>query len=233
MNSFNILTLFPDMIYDVLSVSVIGRAWRSGVIDIKCHNIRDYSDNKHKKVDDTPYGGGRGMVMTAEPIARCFEDICRNSEVRPFFVCMTPSGEKFHQKMAIDIAKYENVAVLCGHYEGIDERVLDRFIDKRVSIGDYVLTGGELPALVLVDAVCRMIPGVLSDKECFEKESYFDNLLEHPHYTKPAVWRGIPVPEVLLSGNHKEIEKWRLDNSIKQTLKYREDLFLAKNKSDQ
>ncbi len=228
MNSFNILTLFPEMIYDVLSVSVIGRAWRNGIIDIKCHNIRDYSDNKHRKVDDTPYGGGRGMVMTAEPIARCFESVCQNSKTKPFFICMTPSGESFDQKMAMDIAKYENIALLCGHYEGIDERVLDKLVDKRISIGDYVLTGGELPALVLIDAVCRMVPGVLSDKECFEKESYFDNLLEHPHYTKPAVWRGMSVPEVLLSGNHREIEKWRRNNSIKQTLKYRRDLFSLK-----
>lgn len=224
MNSFDVLTLFPEMIHDVLSVSVIGRAWKNGIIDIKCHNIRDYSDNKHKKVDDTPYGGGKGMVMMAEPIARCFEDICKKSETKPLFICMTPCGEKFSQNMAINISKYENVALLCGHYEGIDERVLNKFVDMRVSIGDYVLTGGELPALVLIDAVCRMIPGVLSDAECFEKESYYNNLLEHPHYTKPSIWRGMTVPEVLMSGNHKKIEEWRADNSLKQTLKYRRDL---------
>lgn len=232
MNSFSILTLFPEMIGEVLSVSVIGRARKNKIINIKCYNIRDYSDNKHKKVDDTPYGGGKGMVMMAEPIARCFEDICKKNKVKPFFIAMTPCGEKFDQKMAVDISKHKDVALLCGHYEGIDERVLDKFVDKRVSIGDYVLTGGELPALVLIDAVCRMLPGVLSGKECFEKESYYENMLEHPHYTKPAVWRGIDVPEILLSGNHKKIEEWRYNYSLKQTMKYREDLLEMKSKED-
>jgi tRNA (guanine-N1)-methyltransferase len=224
MTRFNVLTLFPEMVKEVMSVSIIGRSQKKGIIDIKCYDIRDYSDNKHKKVDDTPYGGGKGMVMMAEPIARCYEDICKNSASKPLFIYMSPAGKKFTQDSAKDLAKHTNIALLCGHYEGVDERVLDKFVDERISIGDYVLTGGEIPAMVLIDAVCRMIPNVLSDAECFEKESYYNNLLEHPHYTKPALWRGVSVPDVLLSGNHSEIEKWRNENSIIQTLKYREDL---------
>ncbi len=224
MTRFNVLTLFPQMVKEAMSVSIIGRSQKKSIIDIKCYDIRDYSTDKHKKVDDTPYGGGKGMVMMAEPIARCYEDICKNSATTPLFIYMSPAGKQFTQKIAKELSKYSNIALLCGHYEGIDERVLDKFVDERISIGDYVLTGGEIPAMVLIDAVCRMIPGVLSDSECFEKESYYNNLLEHPHYTKPALWRGISVPDVLLSGNHSEIEKWRNENSISQTLKYRKDL---------
>ena len=229
MNRFSVLTLFPKMIEEVLSMSIIGRSQQKGIVAVNCYNIRDYSNNKHKKVDDTPYGGGKGMIMMAEPIARCYEDICNSSSSKPLFICMSPAGRVFNQRLAIELAQFKHIAILCGHYEGIDERVLDKFVDDRISIGDYVLTGGEIPALALIDAVCRMIPGVLSDSECFEKESYFSNLLEHPQYTKPAVWRGIAAPEVLLSGDHAKIAKWRNENSIKQTLKYRQDLIKNKN----
>ncbi len=221
--NFSVLTLFPNVIEEVCSTSIIGRSQKKGIVNINCYDIRQYSDNKHKKVDDTPYGGGRGMVMSAEPIARCFEDICLKNR-KPFFIYMSPVGKKFDQKMALRLSHCSDIAILCGHYEGVDERVLDLFVDERISIGDYVLTGGELPALVLIDAVCRLIPGVLADSECFEKESYFDSLLEHPHYTKPAVWRGVSVPDVLLSGNHDEIDKWRSENSFLQTVRYRPDL---------
>ncbi len=224
MTKFSVLTLFPQMVRDALCVSIIGRSQKKGIIDVKCYDIRDYSNDKHKRVDDAPYGGGKGMVMMADPIAKCFEDICKNSESKPLFIYMSPVGKKFTQEVVKELSKYKNIAILCGHYEGIDERVLDKFVDERISIGDYVLTGGEIPAMVLIDAVCRMIPGVLSDSECFEKESYYNNLLEHPHYTRPAVWRGMSVPEVLMSGNHGEIEKWRQEHSVIQTLKYRSDL---------
>lgn len=226
MIKFNIMTLFPDMINNMLSESIIGRARSKGLIDIKCYQIRDYTTEKHKKVDDYPYGGGNGMIMMADPIARCFENICSEYNEKPLFIYMSPVGKKFDQKVALDLSFYSNIAILCGHYEGVDERVLDMFADERISIGDYVLTGGELPALVLVDTVCRMIPGVLSEAECFKQESYYNNILEYPQYTRPSIWRNIAVPSVLLSGNHMEIQRWKDNESVKQTKKYRPDLII-------
>lgn len=224
MIKFHIMTLFPDIVNVVLSESIIGRARSKGIVDVKCYQIRNYTENKHKKVDDYPYGGGNGMIMMADPIAKCFENICCECNERPLFIYMSPVGKLFNQKMALDFASYKNIAILCGHYEGVDERVIDMFANERISIGNYVLTGGELPSLVLVDAVCRMIPGVLSKDECFKQESYYNSTLEYPQYTRPAVWRGVEVPDVLLSGNHQEIQKWRNTESIKQTENYRPDL---------
>ena len=175
-------------------------------------------------MDDEPYGGGNGMVMMAEPIAACFEAICEYRKVRPKFIYMSPKGALLNQKMAIQISEYSNIVILCGHYEGVDERVIEEFIDEQISIGDYVLTGGELPALVLIDVVSRMINGVLSNKECFEDESHYNGLLEYPQYTRPQVWRGKCVPDVLISGHHANIQKWKLEQSIEQTKKFREDL---------
>ncbi len=220
----DILTLFPKMCKDVLSESIIGRAQKKGIIEIECHQIRDYTYDKHNRVDDTTYGPGMGMLMLAEPIALCFEDICRKLGKRPRFIYMSPQGELLNQNKIKKLSTYQNLAILCGHYEGVDERVIEEFVDEQISIGDYVLTGGELPALVLTDAVCRMIPGVLSDNVCFEEESHYNGLLEYPQYTKPAVWRGRKVPDILLSGHHENIQNWKKEQSILRTKKYRPDL---------
>lgn len=221
----DIMTLFPEMCEAFLNTSIIGRALRSGAIDVKCHQIRDFAYDKHKRVDDTPYGGGKGMVMLAEPIYKCFEKICEERNCRPHLIYMSPKGKVFSQETAKNINnRFENIAVLCGHYEGVDERVIEEIVDEQISIGDYVLTGGELPALVLVDAVSRLVPGVLSDSVCFEEESHYDGLLEYPQYTKPSVWRGKEVPEVLLSGHHAKIEEWKESKSLEITKKSRPDL---------
>lgn len=220
----DIITLFPEMCEAFLSESIIGRARKKGVLKLECHQLRNYAFDKHKRVDDTTYGGGMGMLMMAEPIALCFEDICRKTEKRPHFIYMSPKGRTLTQKRLRELSEYENVAILCGHYEGVDQRVLDEFVDEEISIGDYVLTGGELPALVLADSLSRLVPGVLSDDLCFSDESHYNGLLEYPQYTKPAVWRGIEVPEVLLSGHHANIEKWRREKSLEETLRRRPEL---------
>lgn len=221
----DVMTLFPEMCETVLNESIIGRARRAGKVEFSCVNIRDYSDNKHHKVDDTPYGGGMGMVMTAEPIFRCFESLYqRDQEEKPHFIYLSPKGKTFTQSRAVELSKKERIVLLCGHYEGVDERVLEELVDEEISIGDYVLTGGELPALVVADAVCRMLPGVLSDDLCFEEESHFSGLLEYPQYTKPATWHEREVPSVLLSGNHAEIAKWRKQKSLEITAERRPDL---------
>lgn len=221
----DILTLFPDMCKNVMQESIIGRAQKNGFVEINCHQIRDYTYDKHSRVDDTVYGPGMGMLMMAEPIAACFESLCQNLQNRPKLIYMSPQGSILTQKKAKELSDCSNIAILCGHYEGIDERFIEDFVDEEISIGDYVLTGGELPALVLTDAICRMIPGVLSDETCFKEESHYDGLLEYPQYTKPAVWRGKEVPEVLLSGHHANIEKWRKKQSILRTKQKRPDLF--------
>lgn len=222
----DIITLFPEMCQAVLSESIIGRAVKSGVIELCFHQLRDYAFDKHRRVDDTPYGGGMGMVLKAEPVALCFEDICQMTGTRPHFVYMSPQGRVMNQQLLKDTAKkYENICILCGHYEGLDERVIEELIDEEVSIGDYVLTGGELPACVYADALCRMVPGVLSDEECFTEESHYNGLLEYPQYTKPSVWRGKEVPEVLLSGHHKNINDWRRMQSLKRTKEKRPDMY--------
>lgn len=220
---FDILTLFPEMCDNVLNESVIGRARKAGIIEVQCHNIRDFAGNKHNRVDDAPYGGGKGMVMQAEPIFNCFKSICEGDN-KPHLIYMSPKGKTFTQKDALRLAEYKSIAILCGHYEGVDQRVLDEIVDEEISIGDFVVTGGEIPAVLLVDAVSRMIPGVLSEEVCFTEESHFDGLLEYPQYTRPEVWHGVAVPEVLMSGHHKNIEEWREAQSIEITKRLRPDI---------
>ena len=220
----DIITLFPEMFEPVLGGSIIGRAQKSGALEIHLHQLRDFAFDKHKRVDDTPYGGGMGMLMKAEPIALCFESICEEIGARPHFVYMSPQGKTITQKRLREVAELENICILCGHYEGVDQRLLDECIDEESSIGDYVLTGGELPAMVFTDALSRLVPGVLSNNECFTEESHFNGLLEYPQYTKPSNWRGIEVPEVLLSGHHANIAKWQKEKSLEVTAKKRPDL---------
>ena len=221
----DIITLFPEMFDAVLSKSIIGRAQKNGVIEIVCHQLRDYAFDRHKRVDDTPYGGGVGMLMKAEPIALCFEDICRQAGKKPYFVYMSPQGKTLEQSRLKELAEIENICILCGHYEGVDQRLIDTFIDEEISIGDYVLTGGELPAMVFTDALSRMVPGVLSSDECFTEESHFNSLLEYPQYTKPSSWRGIDVPDILLSGHHANIDAWRREKSVEVTRAKRPELY--------
>lgn len=225
----DIITLFPEMCEAVMSESIIGRARKKNAIEVNCHQLRDFAFDKHRRVDDAPYGGGMGMLMMAEPIALCFEDICKNTSSRPHFIYMSPQGQTLTQEKIKELAKYENVCLLCGHYEGVDERLIEEYIDEEISIGDYVLTGGELPALVLADALARMAPGVLSDNECFELESHYNGLLEYPQYTRPSVWRGREVPPVLMSGHHKNVDDFRRTQSVIRTAQKRPDLL---NKAD-
>lgn len=229
----DIMTLFPEMCEAVMSESIIGRARRAGKIEISCVNIRDFAGNKHNKVDDTPYGGGMGMVMSAAPIYNCFSSLYdRQTEKKPHLIYMSPKGKIFTQKKAIELAGYERLVILCGHYEGIDQRVIDEIVDEEISIGDFVLTGGELPAMTVADAVCRMLPGVLSDDICFTEESHFDGLLEYPHYTKPEIWMDRKVPDVLLSGHHANISKWRHEKSLEETFKRRPDMLKSATLSE-
>ncbi len=218
------LTLFPDMCEAVLSESIIGRARKKGILEFHCHQIRDYTLNKQKQVDDYPYGGGQGMIMYAQPIADCFRAVCEQTGQRPHVIYMSPQGQTLTQERAKELAKVEHLCILCGHYEGVDERVLNAIVDEQISIGDYVLTGGELPALVLADCISRMIPGVLSEDVCFEDESHYNGLLEYPQYTRPAVWEGREIPPVLLTGHHKNIEAWRHEQSLLRTRRHRPDL---------
>lgn len=220
----DIITLFPEMFEPVFGDSIIGRARQSGAVEIHTHQLRDYAFDKHRRVDDTPYGGGMGMLMKAEPIALCFEAICEETGERPHFIYMSPQGKTLSQGRLKELAEYKDICVLCGHYEGVDQRLLDTFIDEEISIGDFVLTGGEIPAMAFTDALCRMVPGVLTNNECFTEESHFNGLLEYPQYTKPAEWRGIEVPEVLLSGHHANIEKWRREKAVEVTRNKRPDM---------
>lgn len=220
----DLITLFPEMCETVLSESIIGRAQSKGVLEIECHQLRDFAFDKHKRVDDTTYGGGNGMLMKAEPIALCYEDICKNLGKKPYFVYMSPKGKLLTQEKLKELNQKENICVLCGHYEGVDQRVIDEYVDEEISIGDYVLTGGELPALVFVDALSRLSEGVLSNDECFIDESHYNGLLEYPQYTKPQVWREREVPEVLISGHHENVDKWRRKESLKITYKNRPDM---------
>ena len=224
---FDIMTLFPDLVNYVLGESIIGRAQKSGAIEIATHNIRDYSENKHRRVDDTPYGGGKGMLMMAPPIYRCYEDICKKREdtvKTKRVIFLSPSGQLFNQKKAEELAKYDQLILLCGHYEGVDYRIIDEIVDEEISIGDYVLTGGEIPACIVVDSVARLLDGVLADPECYEKESISSGYLEYPQYTRPFEFHGMQVPEVLISGHHENIEKWRTEQAIARTLKNRPDI---------
>ena len=221
----DILTLFPEMCENVLNESIIGRARKAEKVELECHNIRDFANNKHNKVDDMPYGGGMGMVMSAEPIYNCYKSLYTEDEPKPHLIYLSPKGQTLTQKKVVELSKLPRIVLLCGHYEGVDERVLEEIVDEQISIGDFVLTGGELPALCLADAVCRMLPGVLSDDLCFEDESHFSGLLEYPQYTRPAVWNGREVPQVLLSGNHAEIAKWRRRQSLEITRELRPEMF--------
>ena len=222
--NFHVLTLFPEMIEQGMHTSIIGRAIAGGYLSIDAINIRDYAFNKHQKVDDYPYGGGAGMLMQAEPVYLAYESVQTRLGYRPRVVYLTPQGEVFHQTMAKELAKEKDLVFLCGHYEGIDERVLDEIVTDYVSIGDYVLTGGELPAMVMMDSISRMVPGVLSNQESGETESFAGNLLEYPQYSRPEEWHGQKVPPVLLSGHHANIEAWRREQSILRTAKRRPDL---------
>ncbi|MCT4612154.1 MAG: tRNA (guanosine(37)-N1)-methyltransferase TrmD [Clostridia bacterium] len=218
---FNVLTLFPEMIEDTLSHSIMKKAMEKNLIELNAVNIRDFTTNKHLKVDDYTYGGGAGMLMQAEPVYKAYESLNTKSKV----VFLTPRGKTFNQELAKELAKEDEITFLCGHYEGIDERVLEEIVDEEISIGDYVLTGGELAACVVIDAVARLKDGVLGKTESHEEESFSNNLLEYPQYTRPEVWHDKKVPDVLMSGHHANIEKWRLEESIKLTKKNRPDLY--------
>ena len=219
------MTLFPDSVGDVLSESVIGRAQERGYVRIETRQIRDYTTNKQNQVDDYPYGGGRGAVMTADPLYRCWEAACDDASGPVHTVYLSPCGTTFCQKDAIRLSKYENLILVCGHYEGIDQRFIDECVDEEISIGDFVLTGGEIAAMAVADAVCRMIPGVLADEECFEDESHYNGLLEYPQYSRPAVWHERPVPEILLSGDHAKVAQWRRKQSLRRTRERRPDMY--------
>lgn len=220
----DILTLFPEMCNSVLGESIIGRARQSGKVEINCIDIRDYTLDKHRRVDDKPYGGGMGMVMAPQPIYDCFKALCDEIGERPHLIYLTPQGKTLTQDRVKELSQLNNIALLCGHYEGIDERVIEELQPEEISVGDYVLTGGELPALIVADSVSRMLPGVLSDDECFEEESHFNSLLEYPQYTHPSVWNGREVPQVLLSGHHANVDKWRRERSLERTFSRRPDM---------
>ena len=219
----DIMTLFPEMCEAVLSESILGRARQKGAVDIHCVNIRDFTADKHNRVDDAPYGGGMGMLMQTQPIYDCYRSLCETGE-KPYLIYLSPQGKTLTQEKVKALSALPRLALLCGHYEGVDERVLEEIVDAEISIGDYVLTGGELPALVLTDAVCRMLDGVLPNDEAKELESHYNGLLEYPQYTRPPVWHGRAVPEVLLSGHHENIEKWRHEQALRRTAEKRPDL---------
>lgn len=229
---FDILTLFPDMMRAVLSESIIGRAEKKGILEINYIQIRDFANNKHNSVDDYPYGGGQGMVMQAMPIYHAYESVAKHCKKKPHTIYMSPQGKLFDQKTAIRLSQEEHIVILCGHYEGVDERILEEIVDEEISTGDYVLTGGEIPAMTLVDAVARMIPGVLSCDASFEDESIYSGLLEHPQYTRPPEFMGRHVPQVLLSGHHLNIEAWKRRESLKRTFLKRPDLLQKANLSE-
>ena len=221
---FDVLTLFPDMLKSVLCSSVIGRAQKAGLIELNFIDIRDFTLDKHRKVDDTPYSGGGGMLMSPEPIYRAYMSIADGLDYKPYTIFMSPGGTVFNQDKAIELSKYDHIVLLCGHYEGVDQRVLDEIADAEISLGDFVLTGGEIPAMAVIDTVARLIPGVLSNDGSFQNESHFQGLLEHPQYTKPRVWHDREVPEVLFSGNHKLIDEWKHKQSLIRTMQKRPDM---------
>lgn len=229
--NYHILTLFPEMVMDGLNTSIIGRAKEKGLISIEAVNIRDYTKEKHGHVDDAPYGGGAGMVMQPAPVCDAYEALCQKLGKRPKVLYMNPQGRVFNQHIAEELAKEEDLVFLCGHYEGIDERALEKIVTDHLSVGDYVLTGGELPAMIMIDCISRLVPGVLNNDVSAEIESFHDNLLEYPQYTRPEIYDGMRVPEVLLSGHHKNIETWRRQQSIKRTLERRPDLLEEANLS--
>ena len=219
----DILTLFPEMVDNALKESIIGRARAAGLLDIRCHNIRDYTLDKHGKTDDYPYGGGRGLVMQCDPLYRCLQDVTGGEKVHT--IMMSAQGRTFNQQVAKELMARERFVIVCGHYEGIDHRFIEACVDEEISLGDFVLTGGELAAMMVTDAVCRMVPGVLPEDVCFQEESHFDGLLEYPQYSRPEVWMDRRVPEVLLSGHHENIRKWRRLKSLEITRDRRPDMF--------
>ena len=223
------MTLFPDMVRGVLSESIIGRAQSGGLIEVACHDIREFSKDKHRKVDDTPYGGGVGMVMSCQPIYDCYESIANaipeGNKTRVIY--MSPKGRMFSHSVAKELSEYDNLIFLCGHYEGVDQRVIDEIVDEEISIGDYVVTGGEIPACIVIDAVSRLLDGVLASSECYEGESVASGILEYPQYTKPREFRGREVPDILLSGDHAKIDRWRLEEAVRITKERRPDMLLA------
>lgn len=227
---FHIMTLFPEIFNSYMDESIMKRAVEKGIIEVHIYNIRDFSNNKHKKVDDYPFGGGAGMVMTPKPIYDTYKHIITTHNINnPSVIYLTPKGKVYNQSIAKHMSLKEDIILLCGHYEGIDERIIDLIVTDEISIGDYVLTGGELPALIMIDSISRLIPGVLNQEESFEEESFKDNLLEYPHYTRPRDFEGLKVPEVLLSGNHKKIDEWRREESIRITKERRFDLYKKSN----
>lgn len=232
---FDIMTLFPDVVDTVLGSSIIGRAQEGGLVEVHTHNIRDFSENKHRRVDDTPYGGGMGMLMSAVPIYGCYKSIIEaqkaDADVKRHVIYMSPRGKVLTQRRAHELASYDNIIILCGHYEGVDERIIEEIVDEEISIGDYVLTGGELPACVLVDCISRMLDGVLTNEDCWRGESIASGMLEYPQYTRPYDFHGKLVPEVLLSGHHANIEKWRHEQALKKTRECRPDLLADNNSS--
>ncbi|MEG1996382.1 MAG: tRNA (guanosine(37)-N1)-methyltransferase TrmD [Oscillospiraceae bacterium] len=221
----DIATLFPQMCETVLSESIIGRARKKELVQVNCHDIRDYTLDKHKRVDDSPYGGGKGMVMQAQPIYDCYLAVCEQVQTRPHVIYLSPQGKVLTQEKCTELSKMENILLVCGHYEGVDERIIEEIVDEEISIGDYVVTGGELAALVLADSVLRLCKGVLSSDECFLEESHYNGLLEYPQYTRPEVWKEKQVPQVLLSGHHKNIKAWRLQKSMERTEQKRPDMY--------
>ena len=224
MMTIDILTLFPELIDGVMTQSIIGRAHTAGLVRINPVNIRDYTTDKHNRVDDTPYGGGKGMVMQADPLYRCHQAVTGGQHIHT--ILMSAQGQRFSQEKARQLIRdYDHLILVCGHYEGVDQRFIDTCVDEEISLGDFVLTGGELPAMAVADAVCRMVPGVLADEVCFTDESHWDGLLEYPQYTKPAVWNDLPVPDILLSGHHGNIDTWRRKQSLMRTKQRRPDLF--------
>ena len=225
----DIMTLFPDMCNAFLHESVIGRAVASSKVEINCHNIRDYTTDKHNRVDDAPYGGGMGMILQAQPIYDCYKSITKTLDYKPHVIYMSPQGKTFNQKKACELSQLEHIILLCGHYEGVDQRVIDEIVDEEISIGDYVITGGEMAALIVADAVSRLLPNVLSDDVCFEDESHFSGLLEYPQYSRPQAWNGREVPPVLMSGHHANIEKWRREKSLEVTFNKRPELLETAN----
>lgn len=219
-----IMTLFPEMCNAVLDESIIGRARKNGIIEIDTVNIRDFTHDKHNRVDDAPYGGGMGMLMQTQPIYDCFASLCSEDGKKPHLIYMSAQGKTLTQKRVKELSQLPNIAILCGHYEGVDERIIEEIVDEEISVGDYVLTGGELPALILSDSIARMIDGVLPNDEAKELESHYSGLLEYPQYTRPPEWHGRKVPDILLSGHHGNIDKWRREKSLERTLERRPDM---------
>jgi tRNA (guanine37-N1)-methyltransferase len=222
---FDVLTIFPELFDTVLGSSIIGRAQEAGLLSVTAHNIRDFSKDKHKKTDDYPYGGGNGLVMLAQPIYDAYQSIVQKLDYKPHFIYMSPQGKKLDQQLVERLAEHKHILLLCGHYEGVDERILEELVDEEISIGDYVLTGGELPAMVLIDAISRSIPGVLTNEDSYAEESHKDGVLEYPQYTRPYDFMDKKVPDILLSGHHANINKWRRLQALKRTRERRPDLF--------